>query len=121
VVRYPFHPLTGQSFLILGEHEHYGAPHVLVRGTDGTTHLLPGWMTLPEAGTTGIVAVPRLPVNRLLELRLVLDRIMVALSSGEIAPTGGFGHEEAEALQSDLFITSPPQTEWPALTRASMT
>jgi hypothetical protein len=55
-------------------------------------------MTLPEAGTTGIVAVPRLPLNRLLELRLVLDRIMVALSSGEIAPTGGFGHEEAEAL-----------------------
>jgi hypothetical protein len=84
VVRYPFHPLTGQSFLILGEHEYYGAPHVLVRGTDGTTHLLPAWMTLPEAGTTGIVAVPRLPVNRLLELRLVLDRIMVALSSGEI-------------------------------------
>ena len=44
VVRYPFHPLTGQSFLILGEHEHYGAPHVLVRGTDGTTHLLPAWI-----------------------------------------------------------------------------
>ena len=97
VVRYPFHPLTGQSFLILGEHEHYGAAHVLVRGTDGTTHLLPAWMTLPEAGATGIVAVPRLPVNRLFELRSVLDRIMVALSSGEIAPTGGFGHEEAEA------------------------
>src|ERR1700730_16735884 len=97
-VRYPFHPLAGRSFLILGEHEHYGAPHVLVRGTDGTTHLLPAWMTLPEAGTTGIVAVPRLPVNRLFELRLVLDRIMVALSSGEIAPTGGFDHEEAEAL-----------------------
>src|SRR6266852_4605703 len=95
MVRYPFHPLTGQSFLILGQHEHYGAPHILVRATDGTTHLLPAWMTLPEAGTTGIVAVPRLPVNRLLELRLVL---MVALSSGEIAPTGGFGHEEAEAL-----------------------
>jgi hypothetical protein len=49
-VRYPFHPLAGRSFLILGQHEHYGAPHVLVRGTDGTTHLLPAWMTTPEAG-----------------------------------------------------------------------
>src|SRR5260370_36246694 len=98
VVRYPFHPLTGQSFLILGEHEHSGAPHVLVRGTDGTTHLLPAWMTSPEAGAIEIVTVPRLAVNRLFELRSVLDRIMIASSSGEIAPTGGFGHEEAEAL-----------------------
>jgi hypothetical protein len=71
---------------------------MLVRGTDGTTHLLPAWMTSPEAGAIEIVTVPRLPVNRLFELRSVLDRIMIASSSGEIAPTGGFGHEEAEEL-----------------------
>jgi len=102
MVRYPFHPLTGQSFLILGQHEHYGAPHILVRATDGTAHLLPAWMTLPEAGATGIVTVPRLPVNRLLELRSVLDRIMIASSSGEITPAGGFGHEGTEALAIGL-------------------
>jgi hypothetical protein len=50
----------------------------------------------------GNCSVPRLPVNRLLELRLVLDRIMVALSSGEIAPTGGFGHEEAEGYDGKV-------------------
>ena len=102
-VRYPFHPFAGRSFLILGRHEHYGAPHVLVRGTDGTTHLLPAWMTTSEAGATEVVAVPRLPVNRLLELRSVLDRIMIASSFGEIAPAGGFDHEGTEALAIGLF------------------
>ena len=51
-------------------------------------------------------AAPRLPVTRVFELRSVLDRIMVALYSGDIAPTGGFGHEEAEAPDKCLFSLS---------------
>ena len=104
--------------MILGQHEHYGAPHVLVRGTDGTKHLLPAWMTTPEAGATEVVAVPRLPVNRLLELRSVLDRIMIASSFGKSPLREDLTMKERRPLQSDFFITPPPRAEWSALQRA---
>jgi hypothetical protein len=77
VVRYPFHPLSDQSFVVVGCHDHYGSPHVLVRGGSGLTHLLPAGMTTAEAGSMAI-ACPRLPVTRLLELqrsrRLIFDK-----------------------------------------------
>jgi hypothetical protein len=95
-VHYPFHPLKGRSFLVVGEFEHYGAPHVLVRDVAGATWLVPAWMTAPEAGRTEIVDSPRLPVGRLIDLREVLDRIMIASSPAEIAPAGGLGNEAAE-------------------------
>jgi hypothetical protein len=95
-VHYPFHPLKGRSFLVVGEYEHYGAPHVLVREVDGATWLIPTWMTAPEAGATAIVNAPRLPVCRLVDLREFLDRIMIASSSREAAPVGGSGNEAAE-------------------------
>jgi hypothetical protein len=88
-VAYPFHPLHGQSLFVLGEHEHYGAPHVLLRGAEETRYLLPAWMIHPEAGAIEIVAAPRLSVTKLLELREFLDRIMIGLSSREQSLTGG--------------------------------
>src|SRR5713101_8770269 len=96
-VHYPFHPLKGRTFLVVGQYEHYGAPHILVRGeVDGATWLIPAWMTAPEAGATAIVNAPRLPVRRLVDLREFLDRIMIASSSWEAAPAGGSGNEAAE-------------------------
>jgi hypothetical protein len=68
-VRYPFHPLAGQSFVVLGQYEHYGALHVLVRGADGATHLFPAWMATTEAAAAEIVVIPRLPIQRLIDLR----------------------------------------------------
>ena len=88
-VHYPFHPLKGRSFLVAGQFEHHGAPHVLVREVEGTTWLVPTWMTAPEAGATQIMDAPRLSVRRLIELREFLDRIMVASSAREAAPAGG--------------------------------
>jgi len=95
VVRYPFHPLIGRSFVVAGQYEHYGAPHVLVRGSDGATYLLPAWMTTAEAGAMAIVACPRLPVNTLLELREFLDGLASTLPSGRHV-RGGDGDEGAK-------------------------
>ena len=51
-------------------------------------------MTGQDAGFTRIIARPRLPVNRVIELRALVDRLL-ASSSGERIPTGE-DHEEIE-------------------------
>ena len=88
-VYYPFHPLKGRTFLVAGQFEHYGAPHVLVREADGASWLVPAWMTAPEVAAIHIMDAPRLSVHRLIELRGFLDRIMVVSSTREPAPAGG--------------------------------
>jgi Family of unknown function (DUF5372) len=89
---YPFHPLTGQTFVLAGRYEHGGVEHVLVRRKDGATFIFPAWMA-GKAGLARIVADPRLPVNRLIELGELVDRIMIASSAGNPAAAGGH-HEE---------------------------
>ena len=100
-VTYPFHPLHRQTFVVLGQHEHYGAPHVLVRGAEDTRHLLPAWMTSQEAGEIEIVAAPRLSVTKLVELRELLDRTMIGLSSKAQSFTGGHGNGDTEKTPSE--------------------
>jgi hypothetical protein len=85
----------------MGEHEHYGAPHVLVRGTEETRYLLPAWMTTAAAGAIEIVAAPRLSVTKLVELRELLDRTMIGLSSREQSLAGGHGNGELEESPSE--------------------
>lgn len=97
IVTYPFHPLVGQSFVVLSEHQHYGTIHLLVRNVDGMTHLLPSWMASPEAGAIEIVTVPRLPIVRLCDLRRFLDQDMICLSSEDQVPAEGGKHGEVES------------------------
>jgi hypothetical protein len=59
VVSYPFHPLVGHSVLVVGDKEHGGVRHLIVRKPDGARFLLPEWMTLPEAGAIRILSCPR--------------------------------------------------------------
>ena len=78
-VRYPFHPLVGQSVLVVGSTEHGNACHLIIRKPDdGAKSLLPEWMTSPEAGTIRIVSCPHLSVNRLLDVRTVVDGLMAS-------------------------------------------
>jgi hypothetical protein len=104
VVRYPYHPLTGQSVLVVGETEHGGALHLIIRKRDGAKLLLPAWMTFPESSSVNILSCPRLSVNRLLDLRALLDRLM-ASSSPHHMPGGGRNNESMETPQADLFKT----------------
>jgi len=57
-------------------------------------------MTRPDAGLTQIIACPRLSVNRVIELRALVDRLM-ASSSGEWIPTGGQDREEIKDTSTE--------------------
>jgi hypothetical protein len=78
VVSYPFHPFVGKSVLVVGEKEHAGTRHLIIRGPDGAKILLPEWMVHPDAGAIRTVSYPRLCVNRLIELRALVDRLMAS-------------------------------------------
>jgi hypothetical protein len=41
VVSYPFHPLVGQTVLVIGEHEHDGIRHFLIRQPSGSSYQSP--------------------------------------------------------------------------------
>src|SRR5215470_4874106 len=114
VVRYPFHPFAGQLVPIVGHIEHAGTRHLIIRTADKSGFLLPSWMAASEAGAIQIVPGPRLPLNRIIELRALVDRLM-ASSSGELVPTGGQRHEKnvaaAESVRanasSERFAVAP--------------
>src|SRR3954449_5863070 len=93
MVTYPFHPLVGQTVLITGVHEHDGVCHYLIRQSDGGHFHLPDWMIDPAAGQIETVAVPRLPVSQLLQLRHLVDHLL-ACSPGKEEP-GGTGNAKA--------------------------
>ncbi len=81
-VTYPFHPLFRRTALVVADQFHNGMRHLTLRTEDGSSFMVPAWMTAPEAASVEVVASPRLPVERLLELRTFLDSVL-ASSSGE--------------------------------------
>src|SRR5262249_57436821 len=115
VVSYPFHPLIGQSVLVIGDKEHAGMRHLLVRRPDGARILLPEWMAFPHAGAIRILSYPRLCVNRLVELRALLDRLMASSPGGHIPGRG----ERDEAIEA--VTTGPIQDVTARRTPASTT
>jgi hypothetical protein len=98
---YPFHPFANRTVLVAGATEHAGTRHLIIREADGSAVLLPVWMTAPEAALVRIVDRLRLPVDRLVDLRTIVDGLMVS-SSGDLVPTGGHGHEEIDDAAAEL-------------------
>ena len=97
IITYPYHPLVGQSVLVIGEKEHGGTRYLIIcQAGEGARLLLPEWMTFPEAGAIQTVSRPRLSVTRLVELRALLDRLM-ALSPGNHLFGGEESNETMEA------------------------
>src|SRR5450432_1691759 len=47
VVSYPYHPLAGESVLVVGAHEHDGIHHFLIRQSYGGSYQIPDWMFDP--------------------------------------------------------------------------
>jgi hypothetical protein len=95
MVTYPFHPLVGQTVLITGVHEHDGVCHYLIRQSDGGHFHLPDWMIDPAAGQIETVAVPRLPVSQLLQLRHLVDHLLAYSAN-----TTDGSHGEASATRT---------------------
>ena len=97
MITYHFHPLVGQSVLVVGDKEHGGTRHLIIcTHGEGARLLLPEWMTFPEAGTIRTLSCPRLSIKRLVELRALIDRLM-ASSPGNHVPGGGQSNETMEA------------------------
>ena len=106
-VTYPFHPLAGQSVHVVGETEHGGSRHLIIRKpSDGAKCLLPEWMTSPAAGVIRIVSCPRLSVNRLVELRGLIDRLMASSLGTTILEDRSMTRWMPP--EPDLFKTSMP-------------
>jgi hypothetical protein len=85
--------------VLAGQYQHGGIEHVLVRRKDGATFIFPAWMTAnPSLGE--IVAHPRLPVNRLIEVREIVDRIMIASSA--VNSVGGHREEGSECSTGSI-------------------
>jgi hypothetical protein len=108
VVTYPFHPFAGQSVPIVGHIEHAGTRHLIIRTADKSGFLLPSWMTTPEAGAIQIVPDPRLPLNRIVELRALVDKLMIS-SLGELIPSRGRRHEKNTATAGSVRANTSPQ------------
>ena len=86
--------------LVIGYTEHGGARHLIIRNpNDGEKSVLPEWMTFPETGAIRIVSCPRFYVNRLVELRALIDRLMVP-SSGNHVP-GGQSNATMDATRTE--------------------
>jgi hypothetical protein len=107
IITYPFHPLVGQSVLVVGDREHGGSRYLIICDGNEARLLLPEWNSFPEAGTIQTLPRPRLSVTRLVELRALLDRLM-ALSSGTTFPEEDRAMRRWRPFQPDLFITPPP-------------
>lgn len=67
---------------------HDNIQHLTVRASDGSSFLLPEWMTTPEAASFAIRPNPVLPLKQLFELRGILDSVLAA-SNGAPQPRGG--------------------------------
>src|SRR5271169_1014391 len=74
-VSYPFHPLCGQMSLVVADQLHDGSRHLTLRSQDGSTFLVPIWMTEAEASSVKIIDAPCLSLARLLELRVFVEAL----------------------------------------------
>src|SRR3954463_10967822 len=98
-ILYPFHPRSGEVVTVIGAKRHVGMVHFIIRQPDRTLALLPAWMTDASRGAEALVASPRLSIERLRDLRALLDALM-ASCTGSLPPCNGAGDAE-NARQSE--------------------
>jgi hypothetical protein len=68
-----------------------GEEHLVVVQPDGTLALIPAWMSEETARSAAITGTPCLSIDRLVELRVRPDALLVS-SDGESAPHEGGDH-----------------------------
>lgn len=107
VVRYPFHPQCGHVVQVIGELEHDGKRHLLIRGTPGGSYQIPEWMFGDEAAAAKIITVVRFPIAQLTKLRALVDRLIVTSLAEEEAPKGVID-EKASSSTNGLVQHSNP-------------
>jgi Family of unknown function (DUF5372) len=96
-VTYRFHPLCGSKAVVVCDQIHNGTRHFTLQVADGTTSLVPAWMTGAAGAAFQIAERPRLPFDRLLELRALVDSLL-ASPAGDSNPRAGGDDGETDAL-----------------------
>jgi hypothetical protein len=92
---YPFHPRSGETVVVVDSKRHAGADHFVIRQPDRTLALLPAWMTEPGlVSSYQLVAQVRLPVEKLGDLRALIDALM-ASCAGDLPRCRGASHAES--------------------------
>lgn len=84
----------------------------VIRQPDATLTLLPAWIAAPAAASFHLKADPRLPVDRLVEARLLVDALL-ASSSRESSYSQGGGHGGRITSSGDLFESPPTYSSIP--------
>src|SRR3954451_22794757 len=87
-ISYPHHPRFGQIVVVLGAKQHAGVVHLVIRQPDGTLSLVPRWMTEASGSSCGLRQAPRLSLERLSDLRCLVDALLASMR-GESAPGEG--------------------------------
>jgi hypothetical protein len=90
---------------VLGTKHHAGAEHFVIRQPDRTLALLPAWMTQQEQAAQGFVVHPRFPVERLADLRALIDALM-ASCMGDSPPCKGADDVERTIQTGGLICIS---------------
>src|ERR1700704_328083 len=91
VIHYPHHPRAGECVLAFRRLVHGNRLHFVIEQPGGCRVLLPAWMAESPAGILPMVAVPRLSLAALRELRGLVDaqRLSSSPSSGTTRMGGG--------------------------------
>src|ERR1700676_1418457 len=91
VIHYPHHPRAGECVVAFRRLVHGSRLHFVIEQPDGCRVLLPAWMTESSAATLPMVAVPRLSLDSLRELRGLIhaQRLSSSPSSGTTRMGGG--------------------------------
>ncbi len=89
-------------WLVVADLLHDGSRHLTLRSQDGSTFLVPAWMTEAQASSVKIIDAPCLSVARLFKLRALVDSVL-ASQAGKRPPL-----KEALMAMRRMF----PQPEW---------
>jgi hypothetical protein len=106
-ISYPFHPLFRRIAMVVRTQVHDNIQHLTVCASDGSSFLLPEWMTTSEAASFAIRLDPVLPLKQLFELRGILDSVLAA-SNGAPQPRGGDDDKVADCSTRFVPVSAQP-------------
>ena len=75
--------------LVVADQLHDGSHHLILRSQDGSSFLVPTWMTEAEASSVKIIDAPCLSLARLFELRVFVDSVLASHAGRAIPDEGG--------------------------------
>ena len=109
-IHYRFHPRAGQRVEVTRRHRFRGTEVLVVRQPDGTLAQIPMWMCSPGAATLAVVDRPRVALDALRDLRLVLDAVLPLCSHTDVGERHGTS-EDLLALLEPVPAPTPAMRE----------